>query len=147
MGAGVFILYGCELQPEAKGIYNKHRVVEDAEPYKNCFLQFDTNVILWYLYIILTIIKAEVFEMKSTGIMRQIDSAGRIVLPKELRTMLGLKENSDYLEIFTQGEFIMLKKYSPCCIFCDSTEDVIDYFGKKVCRTCAAELFEKSRNI
>ena len=110
-------------------------------------LQFDTNVILWYLYIILTIIKAEVFEMKSTGIMRQIDSAGRIVLPKELRTMLGLKENSDYLEIFTQGEFIMLKKYSPCCIFCDSTEDVIDYFGKKVCRTCAAELFEKSRNI
>ena len=85
--------------------------------------------------------------MKSTGIMRQIDSAGRIVLPKELRTMLGLKENSDYLEIFTQGDFIMLRKYSPCCIFCDSTEDVIDYFGKKVCRTCAAELFEKSRNI
>ena len=85
--------------------------------------------------------------MKSTGIVRQIDSAGRIVLPKELRTMLDLKENSDYLEIFTQGEFIMLRKYSPCCVFCDSTEDVIDYFGKKVCRMCAAELFEKSRNL
>lgn len=85
--------------------------------------------------------------MKSTGITRQIDSAGRIVLPKELRTMLDLKENSDYLEIFTQGEFIMLRKYSPACVFCDSTEDVIDYIGKKVCRTCAAELFEKSRNL
>ncbi|MBQ3497848.1 MAG: AbrB/MazE/SpoVT family DNA-binding domain-containing protein [Clostridia bacterium] len=85
--------------------------------------------------------------MKSTGIVRQIDSAGRIVLPKELRTMLDLKENSDYLEIFTQGEFIMLKKYSPCCVFCDSTEDVISYSGKRVCRACAAELFEKSRNL
>ena len=85
--------------------------------------------------------------MTSTGITRQLDSAGRVVIPKELRTMLGLKENSDYLEIFTQGDFIMLRKYSPACVFCDSMEDIIDYAGKKVCRACAAELFEKSRNL
>ena len=78
--------------------------------------------------------------MKSTGIMRQIDSAGRIVLPKELRTMLGLKENSDYLEIFTQGEFIMLRKYSPCCIFCDSSKDIAEFKGKNVCPKCLKEL-------
>ncbi len=85
--------------------------------------------------------------MKSTGITRQIDSAGRIVLPKELRKMLDLKENSDYLEIFTQGEYIMLRKYSPSCIFCESMEDVVDFSGKKVCRACAAKLFERSRNL
>ncbi|MBQ7100101.1 MAG: AbrB/MazE/SpoVT family DNA-binding domain-containing protein, partial [Clostridia bacterium] len=50
--------------------------------------------------------------MKSTGITRQIDSAGRIVLPKELRTVLDLKENRDYLEIFTQNDCIILRKYS-----------------------------------
>jgi transcriptional pleiotropic regulator of transition state genes len=88
-----------------------------------------------------------VMIMKSTGILRQLDSAGRIVIPKELRTMLDLKENSDYIEIFTQGEYIMLRKYSPCCIFCDGIEDVIDYSGKKVCRACAAKLFERSRNL
>lgn len=85
--------------------------------------------------------------MKSTGITRQIDSAGRIVLPKELRNMLGLKENSDYLEIFTEGEFIMLRKYSPACTFCASMVDVIDYKGKKVCRSCAAQLFERSKEL
>lgn len=86
-------------------------------------------------------------KMKSTGITRQIDSAGRIVLPKELRTMLDLKENRDYLEIFTQNDCIILRKYSPACIFCDSVEDVIDYNGKKVCRACASELFDKSRQL
>ncbi len=65
--------------------------------------------------------------MKSTGITRQIDSAGRIVLPKELRTTLGLKENEDYLEIFTEGEYIMLRKYAPSCVFCGRLEELVDF--------------------
>ncbi len=85
--------------------------------------------------------------MKSTGITRQIDSAGRIVLPKEIRKMLDLKENTDYLEIFMQDECIVLKKYSPACVFCNGVEDVIDFSGKKVCRSCAAELFDKSKQL
>ena len=85
--------------------------------------------------------------MKSTGITRQIDSAGRVVLPKELRKMLDLKENKDYLEIFTQDDKIILRKYSPACVFCDSTEDVIEFGGKKVCRACAQELFDKSKQF
>ncbi len=85
--------------------------------------------------------------MKSTGITRQIDSAGRIVLPKDLRSKLDLRENKDYLEIFTQDDMIILKKYTSSCVFCDSVEDVIDYGSKKVCRRCAAELFEKSKEL
>ncbi len=85
--------------------------------------------------------------MKSTGITRQIDSAGRIVLPKELRTTLDLKENEDYLEIFTEGEFIMLRKYSPSCVFCGKLEELVEFSGKKVCRECAHKLFERSNEL
>lgn len=85
--------------------------------------------------------------MKATGITRQIDSAGRIVLPKELRKMLDLKENRDYLEIFTKDDCIILRKYLSACVFCNSTENVIEFGGKKVCRNCAQELFDKSKQF
>lgn len=51
--------------------------------------------------------------MKATGIVRRIDDLGRIVIPKEIRRTLHIRE-SDPLEIFTdrEGE-IILKKYSP----------------------------------
>ena len=51
--------------------------------------------------------------MKATGIVRRIDELGRIVIPKEIRRTLRIKEG-DPLEIFTNrdGELI-LKKYSP----------------------------------
>ncbi|MFY0744788.1 AbrB/MazE/SpoVT family DNA-binding domain-containing protein [Solibacillus silvestris] len=50
--------------------------------------------------------------MKSTGIVRKIDELGRIVVPKELRTTLGINEK-DPVEIFVDGEQIVLKKYLP----------------------------------
>ncbi len=51
--------------------------------------------------------------MKATGVVRRIDDLGRIVIPKEIRKTLRIKEG-DPLEIFTdkEGE-IILKKYSP----------------------------------
>lgn len=52
-------------------------------------------------------------RMKATGIVRRIDDLGRVVIPKEIRRTLRIRE-SDPLEIFTdrEGE-IILKKYSP----------------------------------
>ena len=50
--------------------------------------------------------------MKSTGIVRKIDELGRIVLPMELRKTLNL-EQRDPLEIFVEGENIILRKYDP----------------------------------
>ena len=50
--------------------------------------------------------------MKTTGIIRRIDDLGRIVIPKELRRTLRIK-NGDSLEIFVDNEDIILKKYSP----------------------------------
>ena len=49
--------------------------------------------------------------MKSTGITRRIDDLGRIVIPKEIRKNLRIKEN-ETLEIFIENENIILKKFS-----------------------------------
>ncbi|MBZ4223551.1 AbrB/MazE/SpoVT family DNA-binding domain-containing protein [Bacillus wiedmannii] len=50
--------------------------------------------------------------MKATGMTRKVDELGRVVLPKELRNTLGIKEKSP-LEIFVEGEDIILQKYQP----------------------------------
>ena len=49
--------------------------------------------------------------MKATGIIRRIDDLGRVVIPKEIRKNLRIKEG-DNLEIFVENEEIILKKYS-----------------------------------
>ena len=43
---------------------------------------------------------------RSTGVVRKIDELGRLVIPKELRRTLDLKDDIDYLEIYTEGSMI-----------------------------------------
>ncbi len=80
--------------------------------------------------------------MKATGIVRQVDALGRIVLPIELRRTLDI-EIKDSLEIFTDGDDIILRPYRPCCIFCGEGNDISDHMGKKVCRSCIEKLNNK----
>jgi transcriptional pleiotropic regulator of transition state genes len=77
--------------------------------------------------------------MKSTGIVRKVDELGRIVVPIELRRTLDIGER-DALEIFVDGEQIILKKYEPACIFCSNARDVINYKGKNICKSCLNEI-------
>ena len=77
--------------------------------------------------------------MKTTGIVRQMDSLGRIVLPIELRRTLDI-EQKDSLEIFVEGDRIVLKKYEATCVFCGSSEDILSFKGKNVCPACLAQL-------
>lgn len=57
--------------------------------------------------------KERIIKMKATGIVRRIDDLGRVVIPKEIRRTMRIREG-DPLEIFTdrEGE-VILKKYSP----------------------------------
>ena len=73
--------------------------------------------------------------MKSTGIVRKVDEPGRIVLPIELRRTLDIEEK-DSLEIYVDGSAIILRKYQPSCVFCDSADDVVSFKGKMICRNC-----------
>ena len=80
--------------------------------------------------------------MKSTGIVRKVDELGRIVLPIELRRTLGIEEK-DRIEIFVDGESIILRKYQPACIFCNNAKDIINYKGKNICPDCIRAMNEK----
>lgn len=77
--------------------------------------------------------------MKSTGIVRKVDELGRIVLPIELRRTLNIDEK-DSLEIYVDGNSVILRKYQPSCVFCGEAADVISYKGKNICRKCLSEL-------
>lgn len=77
--------------------------------------------------------------IKATGIVRRVDDLGRIVLPVELRRVYGIEER-DALEIFTQGDQIVLRKYLPLCLFCGSGAEVVAFQGKSVCGKCRVSL-------
>jgi transcriptional pleiotropic regulator of transition state genes len=77
--------------------------------------------------------------MKSTGVVRKVDELGRIVLPKELRTILNINER-DSIEIFTDNDKIILQKYQPACVFCNNANDIIYFNGKRVCAECIEKL-------
>lgn len=77
--------------------------------------------------------------MKAVGIVRKLDSLGRYVLPKELRSRLNI-DIGDPLEVFVDENSILLRKYEPSCIFCNEAKDVTDYKGKNVCGRCMGEL-------
>ena len=79
--------------------------------------------------------------MKATGIVRKIDELGRIVLPIEMRRTLDIGEK-DALEIYVEGSSVILKKYKPSCIFCDTTKDIVVFKGKNICPKCLKELKE-----
>ena len=77
--------------------------------------------------------------MKATGIVRKVDELGRIVLPIEMRRTLDIAER-DALEIYVEGSSVILKKYKPSCIFCDSTKEVTELKGKNICPRCLKDL-------
>ena len=83
--------------------------------------------------------------MKSTGIVREIDALGRIVLPKSIRKIYNLKER-DGVEIFTDGDSIVLKKYAPFCIFCGEQDNLIKYKDKNICKKCAEEISTEGKD-
>ena len=75
--------------------------------------------------------------MKDSGIMRRVDSLGRFVLPKELHRLFFfyVKEN---MEIYTEGEKIIIQKAQCNCALCGRTDDLIDFNDKKVCKSCVS---------
>lgn len=77
--------------------------------------------------------------MKSTGIVRKLDELGRIVLPIEIRKNLNINIK-DQLEISTNNDKIIIKKYNSSDIFTGEMADLIEYKGKKVSKKSIIEL-------
>ncbi len=79
-------------------------------------------------------------DVKSTGVMRKVDQLGRVVIPKELRTMLGIEDNKDLLEIYVEGDKIILKKFAAGCAFCGKEGNLAIFKDKAICMDCINEL-------
>ncbi|MEF3310393.1 AbrB/MazE/SpoVT family DNA-binding domain-containing protein [Paenibacillus sp. GYB004] len=81
--------------------------------------------------------------MVATGIVRQLDNLGRIVIPIELRRTMGIGEK-DALEIFTDGDRIMLRKYTPGCLFCGGLDIKLTLKGKPICTACTSQFVNEN---
>ncbi len=79
--------------------------------------------------------------MKSTGIVRTVDSVGRFVIPMELRRTMNIVDSEDALEVFVDDDKIILRKYSPSCIFCKGLDGIVEYSGQKICKECIKKLY------
>jgi transcriptional pleiotropic regulator of transition state genes len=77
---------------------------------------------------------------KSTGIVRRMDSLGRVVIPMEIRKVLDISTN-DAIEIELINSSVVLKKYNENrCMFCSSDKDTMIFKDKNICRDCIHEL-------
>lgn len=79
---------------------------------------------------------------RNTGIVRKLDSLGRVVLPKELRDTLGI-EIGDPLEYFADddNERILLRTYRTLeCMFCFTTKDLSYFKDYFICRSCLKQV-------
>ena len=78
--------------------------------------------------------------MKATGIIRNVDDLGRIVIPMELRKALDINVKSDLWAISLEGDRIILEKVGDRCAFCGSREELVPFKGKCICARCKGEL-------
>lgn len=79
-------------------------------------------------------------DIKATGVTRKVDQLGRVVIPKELRTVLDIEDNKDLLEIYVEGDKIILKKFAAGCTLCGKAGDLCIFKDKAICTDCIAEL-------
>lgn len=77
--------------------------------------------------------------MEATGIVRKVDSLGRVVIPRELRRLMDINEG-DALEIFKSKNSIVFRKYSTSCSICGNSEKVKRYNGVGICESCREKI-------
>lgn len=86
--------------------------------------------------------------MKSTGIVRNLDSLGRIVIPMELRRTLNIDSNAA-IEIYTDGERIVLQKHGAGCSLCGSTGKSLKTFARDriICVGCINLIADRQQQL
>lgn len=81
--------------------------------------------------------------LKATGYVRPIDELGRLVLPIDVRRTRGIEPKTD-VEIYVDGDRIVLQKHVPGCFFCGAIEGLSSFKGKIVCCECATAIGRSS---
>jgi transcriptional pleiotropic regulator of transition state genes len=73
------------------------------------------------------------------GTARRIDALGRVVVPAELRRLLGIKEG-DLLDIHVEDGQLVLQRLAPACAVCGARDDLRSVRDKHVCASCVEQL-------
>ena len=78
-------------------------------------------------------------EVRTIGTARRIDQLGRVVVPAELRRMLGIRQG-DLLDIRVEDGRLVLLKIEPECAICARLDNLVELHEKHVCKDCVREL-------
>ncbi len=78
--------------------------------------------------------------MQFKGFVREIDSVGRVVIPKQLRNEFDLTEINSRVVISSENGSIVMRKAISNCTFCKSETDLKDYSGQHICASCLSQI-------
>lgn len=77
--------------------------------------------------------------VKTLATARRIDQLGRVVVPAELRKVMGIR-HGDLLDIRIEDGRLVLLKIEPACALCGRAHDLQPLHGKHLCQRCVDEL-------
>lgn len=80
--------------------------------------------------------------MSDSGIVRNLDNLGRVVIPKEIRKLLAINVG-DPVEIIKDKNTVVLKKYGNRCVFCDGEDEIVEFQKNYVCEECISKLMKR----
>lgn len=84
-------------------------------------------------------------RMRNTGMTRPVDGLGRIVIPKEMRDSMDIRED-DRMEFWVTEDGMVLKKTRVRCKVCgEAGEELLDVNGCMICRSCARRIADQLR--
>lgn len=90
--------------------------------------------------------------MKTIEIVRNLDQLNRVVIPKEMCRVLGLKSKTKErvgspIEIVLNGDEIVLRKYEPGCKYCGEIRELKEFMGERLCSKCIKKAYESAKEI
>ena len=77
--------------------------------------------------------------MRYLGIIKKIDSLGRLVIPKEFRDSMKIQKG-DLLEVFLTGSGVVIKKPNAACTLCGNNENLMDFEEGLICAKCIKKI-------
>ena len=77
--------------------------------------------------------------MKKSGITREIDELGRLVILKEVRDSLGISKG-DPIDMIVEDGKVILQRSPYICLFCKEGKDLVEFKKRRICKKCLEEL-------
>ena len=77
--------------------------------------------------------------MNKSGITREIDELGRLVILKEVRDSLGISKG-DPIDMIIEDEKVILQRSPYICLFCKEDKELVEFKKRRICKKCLEEL-------